>query len=91
MQEIKPCVLNKNIKKIPPCRNGFLFFRYSVRLQTLVQSKNESIIPQNCAVSENSGGPYARITDDTVWLKTRLLKRTFIFEYEFKTTWSQVI
>ena len=32
--------------------------------------KNESIIPQNCAVSENSGGPYARITDDTVWLKT---------------------
>ena len=24
----------------------------------------------NCAVSENSGGPYVRITDDTVWLKT---------------------
>ena len=33
-------------------------------------SKNESIIPQNCEVSENSGGPYTRITDDTVWLKT---------------------
>ena len=34
-----------------------------MRLRTLVQSKNESIIPQNCAVSDTSGEPYARTTD----------------------------
>ena len=38
-------------------RNGFLFLWYSVVLQTLRQSKNESIISHNFAVADASGEP----------------------------------